>query len=227
MKPGPPPKKNESLEKSLEKLVKYSLGDQLYIRLDWRDIQSKPGSLDLCEHWKIAFDLARQYNKRIGFRVQLMSPVIEPQSMPDFLLDKVPLYKVGTTNEIGIPGKVHYAPQYDHPAFLGALREMDGLLSDLYNGHPQVEYVDTYMYGFWGEGHTWPFDGVNPFNDTVTASNTFEKIFDMQAANWSHTPLLTNTQPDYSQVGNSVLIDKTIRSHNWLRTDTIFIENMH
>ena len=36
---------------------------------------------------------------------------------------------------------------------------------------------------------------------------------------------VTNTQPDWSRVGNSELVDRTVRSHNWLRTDTIFIEN--
>jgi hypothetical protein len=223
---GPAKKEGESLEKSLEKLVACSLTDLLYLRVDWRDVQSKPGKLDLCAHWKIAFDLAKQYNKRIGFRIQLMSPDIVPESMPDFLLKKVPLYKFGTTSEIGLDGKILYAPQYDHPAFLDALQELDALLASEYNGHAQVEFMDTYMYGFWGEGHTWPFTNKNPFRDYTTAENTFVKIFERQAANWKNIPLLTNTQPDFSRVGNSEIVDRTIRSHNWLRTDTIFIENM-
>lgn len=225
---GPAYKQNESLEKSLEKLVALPLTDVLYVRLDWRDMQSRPGRLDPCEHWKIAFDLARQYGKRIGFRIQLMSPVIKPQSMPDFLLDKVPLYELGTTDEVGknLPGKVHYAPQYNHPAFMAALKEMDGLLADAYDGSAQVEFMDTYMYGFWGEGHTWPFEDRNPFPDYATGAATFNRIFDMQSAHWNKTPLATNTQPDYNRVGNAELVDRTIRSHNWLRTDTIFIENM-
>ena len=223
---GPARKAGESLEKSPEKLVSMPLTDVLYMRLDWRDIQQKPGRLDFCDHWKIAFDLARQYNKRIGLRVQLMSPEIQPQSMPDFLLGKVPLYTFGKTNEIGLPGKILSAPQFDHPAFMHALQEMDGLLSGLYNGHPQVEFVDTYMYGFWGEGHTWPFEDKNPFPDFATAESTFVSIFEMQNANWKNTPLLTNTQPDFSRVGNSEIVDRTMRSNNWLRTDTIFIENM-
>jgi hypothetical protein len=157
-----------------------------------------------------------------------MSPVIKPQSMPDFLLDKVPLYELGTTDKVGenLPGKVHYAPQYNHPAFMAALKEMDGLLAEAYDGSAQVEFMDTYMYGFWGEGHTWPFEDRNPFPDYATAAATFNKIFDMQSAHWTRTPLATNTQPDYNRVGNAELVDKTIRSHNWLRTDTIFIENM-
>jgi hypothetical protein len=223
---GPARKEGETQEKSLEKLVSLPLADVLYIRLDWRDIQSKPGRLDFCNHWKIAFDLAKQYNKRIGLRIQLQNPEIGPEAMPDYLTGKVPLYKLGTTNEIGLRGKVQYVPQYNHPAFMTAFKEMDGLLSSLYDGHPNVEFIDTCMYGFWGEGHTWPFPDQNPFPDYTTAENTFIEIFNIQNNNWKRTPLLTNTQPDYSRVGNSEVVDRTIRTHNWLRTDTIFIENM-
>ena len=80
------------------------------------------------------------------------------------------------------------------------------------------------MYGFWGEGHTWPFDG-HRFPDNTTAENTFIEMFEHQRKNWDRTPLCTNTQPDWSQVGNSEILDRTVRSGNWLRTDTIYVEN--
>ncbi|KQC30728.1 hypothetical protein [Flagellimonas eckloniae] len=220
---GPPKVEGETLRESIEKLAKFPLGDILYIRVDWRDIQKEPKKLDFPEHWDLTFEMAKKYGKRVAFRIQLMSPVIEPESMPDFLIGKVPLVKLGTTDEIGIPGKVHYAPQYDHPEFMKAFKDMDDLLSTIYNGHELVEYVDTCMYGFWGEGHTWPFNG-NPFPDYHTAEKTCIEMFEHQIANWTKTPLVTNTQPDYSNVGNSEILDRTIRSYNWLRTDTIFIE---
>jgi hypothetical protein len=50
-------------------------------------------------------------------------------------------------------------------------------------------------------------------------------MWEYQASRWKKTPLTTNTQPDFSKVGNAELVDRTIRSGNWLRTDTIFIEN--
>ena len=50
-------------------------------------------------------------------------------------------------------------------------------------------------------------------------------MFEIQLERWRRTPLVTNTQPDFSRVGNSELVDRTVRSWNWLRTDTIFIEN--
>src|ERR1044071_9970502 len=50
-------------------------------------------------------------------------------------------------------------------------------------------------------------------------------MWETQQENFTKTPLLTNTQPDYSRVGNSEVLDRTVRSHNWIRSDTIFIEN--
>ena len=50
-------------------------------------------------------------------------------------------------------------------------------------------------------------------------------MFETQLEYWKRTPLATNTQPDFSRVGNSELLDCTVRTHNWIRTDTIFIEN--
>jgi hypothetical protein len=115
-------------------------------------------------------------------------------------------------------------PRYDFPAYQAAFTELNEMLANEFNGHPDVEYVDTFMYGFWGEGHTWPFTS-HPFPDDATAEKTWIKMFETQLKCWTKTPLVTNTQPDWSRVGNSELIARTIRSNNWLRTDSIFIEN--
>jgi hypothetical protein len=120
--------------------------------------------------------------------------------------------------------KEHRMPRYDHPAYQAAFRELNALLAAELNGNPQIEYMDTMMYGFWGEAHTWPFEG-NPFPNNVVAEQTFLKMFETQLEHWSKTPLVTNTQPDFSNVGNSDVLDRTIRTNNWIRTDTIFIEN--
>ncbi|HUK24410.1 MAG TPA: hypothetical protein VLV49_07515 [Terriglobales bacterium] len=218
---GPAHEEGKSLAQSLEHVVKLPLGNKLYIRVNWKDVQRKPGSLDLCEHWKLTFDLARQYGKRVGFRVMISNPDTPGFALPDFLLQKVPMVKLGAWQ-----GRDRYEPRYDHPAFQAAFHELVDLLADQYDGHPEVEYVDTCMYGFWGEGHTWPLESpANPFPDPVTAENTFVSMLEYQLAHWKKTPLLTNTQPDFSKVGNSELLDRTVRSDNWLRTDTIFIEN--
>jgi len=216
---GPAHKDGESLEQSIENLVKLPLGSKLYLRVNWKDVQTRAGRLDLCEHWKLTFDLARQYKKRVGFRVMLSNPDIPDSPVPEFLRDKIPMVKLGDWQK-----RSRYEPRYDDPKFQAAWRELVDLLSDSYDGHPDVEYTDTFMYGFWGEGHTWPLE-TNPFPDAVTAENTFVSMLQHQIERWKKTPLLTNTQPDFSKVGNAELLDRTVRSWNWLRTDTIFIEN--
>ena len=50
-------------------------------------------------------------------------------------------------------------------------------------------------------------------------------MLEVQLEYFKKTPLLTNTQPDFSRVGNSELLDRAVRSNNWIRSDTIFIEN--
>ncbi|HYM76384.1 MAG TPA: twin-arginine translocation signal domain-containing protein [Candidatus Dormibacteraeota bacterium] len=216
---GPPKKDGESLAQSIENVVKLPLGSKLYLRVNWKDVQQRAGRLDFCEHWKLTFELARKYQKRIGFRVMMSNPDIPDSPLPEFLRDKIPMVKLGDWL-----GRTRYEPRYDDPAFQAAFHELVDLLADSYDGHPDVEYVDTFMYGFWGEGHTWPFE-KNPFPDAVTAENTFVSMFQHQLERWKKTPMATNTQPDFSKVGNSELLDRTVRSCNWLRTDTIFIEN--
>jgi hypothetical protein len=208
-----------SVESALGELAKLPLGTNFYVRVNWKDIQQKPGRLDPSEIWKTSFALAKQYGKRIGFRVMISNPDIEGYALPDFIREKVPMVKLGSWLK-----REREEPRCDHPYFQSAFQELIGLLAAEYDGHPDVEYVDTCMYGFWGEGHTWPLE-KHPYADYSTAENTFVKMFQVQAEHWNKTPLVTNTQPDFSKVGNSELVDRTIRRGEWLRTDTIFIEN--
>jgi len=226
---GPPRIPGESLGKSLEDLVALPFVQKIYMRPDWRDVQQRPGRLDFPEYWRITFDLARRYGKRVAFRIMTENPDVPAPGMPEFLLERVPYVPLrgeweGDASQVRYR-KTHQMPRYDHPAYQAAFEELNGLLADEMNGHPLVEYMDTFMYGFWGEGHSWPFEG-HPFPDDVVAEETFLRMLETQLDTWTKTPLVTNTQPDYSRVGNAALLDRTVRSHNWIRTDTIFIENM-
>jgi hypothetical protein len=66
---------------------------------------------------------------------------------------------------------------------------------------------------------------VGFFPSNVIAEQTWMKMFETQLEIWTKVPLVTNSQPDFSHVGNADLLDRTIRTHNRIRTDTIFIEN--
>ena len=219
----------DNKSQAIENLVRMPLGQKLYIRPTWREIQQRRGRLDFPDYWKLTLDLARQHNKRVGFRIQMRAPDYKEDALPDFVLEKVPMVKLigqWRTNPSSTRGKkVYEEPRYDHPHFQEAFKELNQLLAAELNGNPLVEYVDTFMYGFWGEGHTWPFTN-NPFPDYQTAERTWIAMMETQLECWTKTPLATNTQPDFSRVGNSEMVDRTVRAHNWLRTDTIFIENM-
>jgi hypothetical protein len=162
-------KGNESVRETIEKIVRIPMASKLYIRPSWRQMQSQRGSLDMFEHWHITLELAEKYNKRVGFRIMLSNPDVEDECLPDYVLKSVPKFNLGTgwNVEGGVPrieiraSKEHVLPHYHHPFFLEALEEFDALLADKYNGHANIEFIDTYLYGFWGEGHSWPFDNIS------------------------------------------------------------------
>lgn len=228
----PKRKGSESVRETIEKIVQIPMASKLYIRPTWRQMQSQRGKLDLFEHWQITLELAEKYNKRVGFRIMLANPDIEEESLPDFVLQSVPMQTLGKgwDAEEGVdPNEVrarreHRIPHYHHPYFLEALEEFDALLAEQYNGHACIEYMDTYMHGFWGEGHTWPFESISPFPSIEVGVETWIRIFEMQRAHWTKTPLVTNLQPDISHVGNDELVRRTLETGEWLRSDTIFIE---
>ncbi len=225
--------KTDNLFREIEDLVNFPLGQQLYLRPTWREIQPQPGRLVLPDYMKLTFDLARKTGKRVGLRVQMSAPdYTHEAALPDFVLNKVPKVDLILTNKEDQKAAERflsnphgrYQPRFDDPFFQQSFRELVGLLAAEFDGTPQVEFVDTFMYGFWGEGHTWPFAN-NPFPDYRTAERTWTHMLEVQLEHFKKTPLLTNTQPDFSRVGNSELVDRTVRSNNWIRSDTIYIEN--
>jgi hypothetical protein len=224
--------KSDNIPRAIEDLVRFPLGQQLYIRPTWREVQPRPGRLELPDYVKLVFALARTNNKRVGLRIQMNAPDYRHQpALPDFVLDKVPMVdlipdekeKKSAARFMENPYS-RSQPRADHPFFQQSFAELVGLLAAEFNGSPQVEFIDTFMYGFWGEGHTWPFLNT-PFPDYQTAESTWLKMMHVQLDHFTKTPLLTNTQPDYSRVGNSEVLDLSVRTHNWIRSDTIFIEN--
>ena len=86
----------------------------------------------------------------------ISDPDIEEPALPDFVLDKVPMVALrGGEWKRGAHPRHFLEPRYDHPFFQDAFRELNGPCGRI-RRQPLVEYVDTFMYGFWGEGHTWP-----------------------------------------------------------------------
>jgi hypothetical protein len=214
----------EKLEDSIEKMASLPFTDVLYIRCDWRDVQSSPGKLDLSPVWEATFDAAKRHNLGVGFRIQLSSPNIQPQklSLPDFLKDKVPIVNIGRKSKAHRVDFDFYEPRYDSPAFQKAFTELNQLLAERFGDNPQLEFMDLMMYGFWGEGHT--NDIPSPFPDYLTAERTFVHMTELQLAAWKRTPLVVNTEPDISGVGNRQVQDLVVRAGGWLRSDSLIMD---
>src|SRR5207244_10858989 len=123
-------------------------GRKVYFGVDWRDGARVPGKLELGGPWKLTCGLAGRYQKRVGVRVMMSYPDITDSPLPEFLRNKIPMVKLGDWQS-----RTRYDPRYDDPAFQAAFRELVDLLAESYDGHADVEYVHTFLYGFWGEGH--------------------------------------------------------------------------
>ena len=210
----------QTLEQHVEQMASLPFVDVLYIRCEWRDVQKQAGKLDLSPVWKLTFDAAKTYGKRVGFRVMLSNTVFQPKqlALPDFLQSKIPVVSIGRSQEKGSHFE-YREPRYDHPEFRKAFRELNELLAAEFDGHPQAEWMDLMMYGFWGEAHT--SDLKSPFPDYATAERTMVDITRLQLEAWKKTPLAVNTEPDISEVGNREVQDLCVREGCWLRSDSI------
>jgi hypothetical protein len=212
----------ETLERHVESLSSLPFVDVLYIRCDWRHVQSKPGTLALHPIWDLTLDAARRHGLRVAFRVQLSNPEVQPDqlALPEFLRGQVPVVNIGRIPQRGDTEYVE--PRYDHPAFQKAFAELNDLLAARFDGDPLIEWVDLMQYGFWGEGHTSNLP--NPFADFSTAERTSVAMTSAQLRSWKKTPLAVNTQPDISHVGNRRVLAMAIQAGAWLRSDSIIVE---
>jgi len=212
----------ETLERHVDNISSLPFVDILYIRCDWRHVQSQQGSLDLHPVWGLTLDAARRRGLRVAFRVQLSNPEGQPGqlALPEFLRSRVPLAKIGRIPKLG--DTEFLEPRYDHPEFQKAFAELNDLLAARFDGDPLIEWVDLMQYGFWGEGHTSTLP--SPFDDFSSAERTFVGMTSRQLNTWKKTPLAVNTQPDISNVGNRRILAMAIQAGAWLRSDSIIIE---
>jgi hypothetical protein len=212
----------ETLERHVENISSLPFVDVLYIRCDWRHVQSRAGALDLHPVWALTLDAARRHGLRVAFRVQLSNPESQPDhlALPEFLRARIPMVTIGRIPQRGTTEYVE--PRYDHPDFQRAFAELTDLLAARFDGDPLVEWVDLMQYGFWGEGHTSNLP--SPFSDFSTAERTSVAMTSRQLQTWKKTPIAVNTQPDISNVGNRRVVAMAVQAGAWLRSDSIIVE---
>lgn len=115
------------------------------------------------------------------FRVYLDYPN-KPSGIPQFLIDeglKTFAYE-GYDN-----GKdaTSLAPDYNDERLMGALDNFIGALGARYDGDPRIGFIMIGLIGFWGEWHTYPYDGnLKSPNLMPTDANLKRVLADMDAA---------------------------------------------
>jgi len=82
-------------------------------------------------------------------------------ALPDFVLDKVPKVDLVLLDQQNSAEAkrywenphARYQRAYDDPFFQQAFEELVGQLAVEFDGNPQIEFMDTFMYGFWVRAH--------------------------------------------------------------------------
>ena len=159
----------KSLEQRVEEIASLPLVSVLYIRCDWRNVQSRPGRLDLDPVLGLRLGAAKRHGLPVAFRIQLSNPEFEPQqiTLPDFLRAPVLLVKIGSLARRG--NKEYVEPRYNHLEFRKAFSGLNQFLAAEFDGNPLIEWMDPMQYGFWGERpHPRIAESVSRLRDSGT-----------------------------------------------------------
>ncbi len=76
--------------------------------------------------------------------------------LPDYLTDRN-LVKVRHYTAHG--NKTSVSPDYDDPDLMAMLTGFIKAVGARYDKDPRIGYITQGLVGFWGESHTWPYDG--------------------------------------------------------------------
>ncbi len=141
------------LEKAtFDKMLKLPYVDNLYIRVEWRDIQKQQGKLEFPDVWNWVLEAAEKYGKHWSFRIMNCSPhSMAKYGVPDFLKDKLKMIPYWHNDNVPGP-KPKFFPEYSDE-YLKWWGESLSLLGEKFDDHPLLDYVDLSGYGFWGEMH--------------------------------------------------------------------------
>jgi len=139
--------------------------------------------------------------------------------MPDYLKLVLELAKKKNNKRVGLRVQM-CAPDYTHepalPDFvLEKVPKVDLVLSDQEGSASAKRYLGN------------PHSRYQPRFDHPFFPQAFKELVGLWASEFDGNPLIEfiGTQPDYSRVGNSELLDRTVRRNHWIRSDTIFIDN--
>lgn len=128
--------------------------------LPLRDVMTGPRQFKWDALERQLNDIASRGHQAV-FRFYLDYPG-KPTGIPQYLLDQGLLTR--PYPEFGNNG-VSVAPDYGDPRLVAALENFITAFGRRYDGDPRIGFITLGLIGFWGEWHTWPYDGwTNPEN---------------------------------------------------------------
>ena len=130
--------------KQMEECKAADYSNILYIRMLWKDLEPEEGKYAWIynERYKWYIQKAKDKGLKLAFRVFFHG------------VDGVPsyVYEAGATESpIDDEGKTQ--PYYDNPVFLEKLDKFIEAFAKEYDNPDEVDYIDAYGLGRWGEGH--------------------------------------------------------------------------
>ena len=112
------------------------------LTFDWKPVEQQLNAIAARGHQSV-------------FRVYLDYPG-RPTGIPQYLLDDGLVTR--PYPDFGNNG-VSVAPDWDDPRLVTALENFITALGRRYDGDPRIGFLTLGLIGFWGEWHTWPYDG--------------------------------------------------------------------
>jgi hypothetical protein len=96
-----------------------------------------------------------------------------PSGVPQYLLDGG--LTVRPYNDYGNDG-ASVSPDYDDPNLRAAIDEFVAALGERYDGDPRIGFLQAGLVGFWGEWHTYPYNGEGTQPDWMASDATQQEI---------------------------------------------------
>lgn len=148
--------------------------------LPLRDVMTGPHKFDWTALERKLNDIAGRGHQAV-FRFYLDYPG-QSTGIPQYLLDQG--LATHAYNDFGNNG-ISVAPDYSDPRLVSALHAFITAFGRRYDGDPRIGFITLGLIGFWGEWHTWPYDGwTNPENWMPSTEilagilNAYEQAFD-------------------------------------------------
>lgn len=195
----------------------YDASEEAYFKVgdDWRDRPTQlPYSLEFFYlplnklmnnlddfNWteldKRLEEVASRGNQSV-FRVYLDYPN-KPSGIPQFLIDEgLSTYQYEEFDN----GKdaTSLAPDYNDERLLGALDNFIGALGSRYDGDPRIASLMIGLIGFWGEWHTYPYDGNIKSPNLMPSNANMKRVLTAVDDAFDETQLVLRYPMDNSEL---------------------------